>query len=329
MSVILKVQQLQFQYTAANSFKGLRDVHFELEKGKVMAIIGESGCGKSTLLRCINGFHDLNLGTIHVNDERILGPAYNLVPGYKQIQYVSQDALLLENHTVEENVSDKLNGYVDAYKTKTTKHLLRMLQLTGLEKQKPKFLSSGQRQRLSIARALAAEPSLYLLDEPFTNLDYPTKRAIWKYLSQKVSKQQIAVLLVTHLPDDVWEMADEVMVMKEGKIVQKGRVEKVYYQPKDIYTTRILGESSYISKKDLPMSFLKQEQKEKVLIRPQHVRFTDKSKSSVSAEIIEVWKTNIGVRKYLLAYKSYELIAYSQQSFNIGEHVDIDFENIS
>jgi iron(III) transport system ATP-binding protein len=322
---LLTIRQLQFNFKSTSTFKGLQKISFNVNEGEVKVIIGESGCGKSTLLRCINGFHDLDSGSIQLHDEKILGPAYNLIPGHNAIQYVSQEAMLLENHTVEENILDRLSGYKETYKTKTTKHLLKTLNLIGLEKQKPKFLSSGQRQRISIARALAADPQLYLLDEPFTNLDYPTKRAIWQTLLDKVKTKKTAVLLVTHLPEDVWEIANEVLVMEDGKIIQKGSVEEVYYHAKNEYTANILGEYSLI-----PMSSLEKELKENkifkksYLIRPQQIVISEKA-TKYKVEIVHIFKTSTLLNKYVALFKQeIEIIFFSEKKLKAGISVFID-----
>jgi iron(III) transport system ATP-binding protein len=319
MIPLLKVQSLYFNFHNAAQFKGLNGISLEVEAGKITVIIGESGCGKSTLLRCINGFHDLEKGSIHLEDHKVYGPAYNLVPGHPDIQYVSQDALLLENHTVEENILDKLNGYADVYKIKTIQHLIKILGLQGLEKQKPKFLSSGQKQRLSIARALAGDPKLYLLDEPFTNLDYPTKRAIWQTIFDKVKKKKTAVILVTHLPDDVWEIADEVLAMDEGKIIQQGRVEDVYYQAKNKYVAQILGEYSLVPRTLMSKDYKGHSiSKNHFLIRPQQIVVSE-NKKGLKIIIRNKYKTASQLVKYIgLLEAKVELVFYSEKQLEIG-----------
>ncbi len=320
MSPLLKVQQLQFQFQTPTAFKGLNKISFDLNAGEIAVFIGESGCGKSTLLRCINGFHDLNSGTVHLNNEKVYGPAFNLIPGHPAIQYVSQDALLLENHTVEENILDKLQGYTNAYKLKTSKHLIKILGLQGLEKQKPKFLSSGQKQRISIARALAGDPQLYLLDEPFTNLDYPTKRAIWQTIFKKVKQHNTAVILVTHLPEDVWEIADKVYAMENGKIVQSGRVEAVYYAPKNKYVAQILGDYTLLPKALLPADYEGHRiSKTDFFVRPQQIVVTN-NKQALKANIEAKFKTASQLIKYIgLIEVDIEVVFYSDQVLEAGE----------
>ncbi|MCE3260182.1 MAG: transporter ATP-binding protein, partial [Bacteroidetes bacterium] len=136
-----------------------------------MALLGKSGSGKTTLIKCIYGLEDLAEGEVLINGERVLGPAYTLMPGHKGMSLVSQDFYVLDNHTVEENIWDKLIGITNESKLKRSTQLLKLLDLLNLRNTKARFLSSGQKQRVAIARALAIIPDVLLLDEPFSNLD--------------------------------------------------------------------------------------------------------------------------------------------------------------
>ncbi len=322
---LLDIRNIDFKFANQSPFNGLKQITFQVNSGEIKVIIGESGCGKSTLLRSINGFYDLDNGQITLNGERVLGPAYNLIPGHTDIQYVSQDALLHDYHTVEENILDQLNGYSDLHKVKTVKHLIKILNLAGLEKQKAKFLSSGQKQRLTIARALAANPKLYLLDEPFTNLDYPTKRAIWQSIFSKVKNKGTSVILVTHLPEDVWEIADEVLVMDNGKIIQKGAIEQVYYHPKNKYVAQILGEYSLLPKSLLRSNYVGFSiSKFHFLIRPQQISFNE-NKKGLKVCVKNRFKTVTQLVKYIALYDNkIELIFYSEKQFEIGEVIFVE-----
>jgi len=123
-SPILRVNKISFNYSSANAFKGISSVSLSISPGKILAIIGKSGSGKTTLLKCIYGLEDLQDGNITINNELVLGPSFNLIPGHKDMRLVSQDFYVLDNHTVEENIKDKLIGYKDEYKQKRVNQLL-------------------------------------------------------------------------------------------------------------------------------------------------------------------------------------------------------------
>ena len=105
---LLSVQKISFNYSRATQFKGINAVSLDVHQGKILAIIGKSGSGKTTLLKCIYGLEDLHQGTVEIEKQKVLGPAYNLIPGHESMRLVSQDFYVLDNHTVEENIKDKL-----------------------------------------------------------------------------------------------------------------------------------------------------------------------------------------------------------------------------
>ncbi|MFN5460617.1 MAG: ABC transporter ATP-binding protein [Bacteroidota bacterium] len=242
-SNFLSLNNLAFNYPNQNSFDGLKHINFEVAKGEFVAILGKSGSGKSTLLKCIYGIEDLNGGEIFFCEEKVFGPSRNLIPGTEGMSLVSQEFYVLENHTVTENILDKLAGYSNDFKLKRLKEILSVLQLKPFESKKAKELSSGQRQRLSIARALADFPKLLLLDEPFSNLDAGLKDDLLNYIRRKAKSSQTAVIMVTHQAEDALRFSDKIIVLKEGKCIQQGTPEDVYYRPKSMEVARLFGKA--------------------------------------------------------------------------------------
>ncbi len=214
---------------------------FSLQPGRILAVVGRSGSGKTTLLKCIYGLEDLREGIITMNGDRVLGPAYHLIPGHEEMRLVSQDFYVLDNHTVEENIKDKLSGYADEYKQKRAGQLLRLLELTPFKDLKAITLSSGQKQRVAIARALAELPKLLLLDEPFSNLDLPLRDKIFTYIRKQVAREKTAVILVTHQPEEALRYADDTAVMDQGRLIQLGDTYSVYYHPAHKHTAALMG----------------------------------------------------------------------------------------
>lgn len=198
-----------------------------------MAIVGKSGSGKTTLLKCIYGLEDLSQGEVHLDSEKILGPAFNLIPGHEEMKLVSQDFYVLENHTVEENIFDKLIGFTDEAKNKRATRLLHLLELNFLRNTRAKYLSSGQKQRVAIARALAIMPKVLLLDEPFSNLDHLLTEKLFSFVLKEVKKGNTSVLLITHWSEEALKYADSVTIIDDGKVLQTGEKWDVYYKPKN------------------------------------------------------------------------------------------------
>jgi multiple sugar transport system ATP-binding protein len=240
---LLRVEAVSFNYAGQNSFRGIQSISFQVQNGQFVSVLGKSGSGKTTLLKCIFGIEDVSEGKISYAGEQVFGPSRQLLPGRPGMSLVSQDFYVLENHTVGENISDKLSGYSDGYKSKRVAELLRVLQLIPFETKKAKELSSGQRQRLSIARALADFPKLLLLDEPFSNLDAGLKDLLLNYIRKEAAKHNSAVLMVTHHAEDTLKFSDEILILKDGKLVQRGNPEQVYFFPKSLDTARLFGKA--------------------------------------------------------------------------------------
>ncbi len=238
--------------------------------------MGKSGSGKTSLLKCLYGLEDLHKGNILLDGEKILGPSHNLVPGHNRIKLVSQDYYVLENHTVEENIKDKLSGYTEAYKEKRCSEMLQALELKKIKARKANVLSAGQKQRVSIARALAEFPRLLLLDEPFTNIDVRLRDKIFTYIRQQLRRHQSSCILVTHQPEEVLRYANRILVMEEGKIVQEGDVESMYHCPENIAAARLFGKCYELKKSDFLNTPSLKFQGGKILIRPEHLSLSKK-----------------------------------------------------
>lgn len=222
-----------------------------MAKGQILGIVGKSGSGKTTLLKCIYGLEDLQGGEVRFEGQRVLGPSYNLIPGYEEMKLVSQDFYVLDNHTVEENIFDKLIGYPNEAKQKRAARILKLLELTAIKNTRAKYLSSGQKQRVAIARALAIIPKVLLLDEPFSNLDKLLTEKLFSFVMEEVRKNETAVILITHLAEEALKYADSLAVMDEGKLVQTGEKWEVYYQPSNRRLAGLLGDFNLLRQEDL------------------------------------------------------------------------------
>jgi ABC-type Fe3+/spermidine/putrescine transport system ATPase subunit len=232
-------------------------------------------------MKCIYGLEDLDAGEVTFGNKKVLGPSYNLIPGYEDMKLVSQDFYVLDNHTVEENIFDKLIGYTNEVKQKRAAKLLKLLDLLALKNSKAKFLSSGQKQRVAIARALAVIPKVLLLDEPFSNLDTILSEKLFAFVTSEVRKNKTSVILITHLADEALKYADTLAVMDNGKIIQSGKKWQIYYQPKNTKLAGLLGPFNIIKAEDFEKN---SKQKTKLFVRPDKLKITT-AKTSFDLEL--------------------------------------------
>lgn len=241
---MLFVQDLTFSYLKDIT---LSNINFSLEKGKSLAIIGESGCGKSTLLKLIYGLYDLNDGQIFWNDIEVLGPKYNLIPGMDFMKYLAQDFDLMPFITVAENVGKYLSNIDSEKKWNRVKELLEIVEMEDFFDIKAKNLSGGQMQRVAIARVLALEPEVLLLDEPFSHIDNFRKNSLRRKLFAYLKEKQITCIVATHDSTDVLSFTDEVLVMKNGEIIESGTPKAIFENPKSKYIASLFGDVNEIN----------------------------------------------------------------------------------
>lgn len=260
-----------------------------------------------------------------MDDEKILGPAFNLIPGHEDIKLVSQDFYVLDNHTVEENIFDKLIGYTNDYKKKRATKLLQLLELTRLKDTRARYLSSGQKQRVAIARSIAVIPKLLLLDEPFSNLDKLLTEKLFDFILKEVKRGQTSVILITHLAEEALKYADRIAIMDNGRIMQQGDKWEIYYKPKNTRLAGLLGDFNVLQKKDFEKTS-KFKTAAKFFLRPDKIKIAGpKSKVDLKLQIENctfngkcfeiLGETSIG--NSLLIYSSKAFPLGSTQSFTV------------
>ncbi|MCA1966183.1 MAG: ABC transporter ATP-binding protein [Flavobacterium sp.] len=240
---MLTVRDISFSY---NDTPNLNSISFSLSKGKNLALIGESGCGKSTLLKLIYGLYDLDEGQIFWNDIEVLGPKYHLIPGMPFMKYLAQDFDLMPFITVAENVGKYLSNFFPEEKKARIVELLEIVEMTEYANVKAKFLSGGQMQRVALARVLALEPEVLLLDEPFSHIDNFRKNSLRRKLFGYLKEKGITCVVATHDSTDVLSFADEVAIIKDGKIIESGIPKFIYDNPRDKYVASLFGDVNEI-----------------------------------------------------------------------------------
>lgn len=228
-------------YSFANSQKVLKGISCAFEAGEITTIVGTTGAGKTTLLKCLGGFYDLSKGKITLDNEPVLGPDFNLIPGHPKIKHVAQDFNLLPNHTVYENVISELHQYYKYEKKEIGNRLLKAFRIWELRNTLPRLLSGGQQQRVALAKTLAEKPHFLLLDEPFNQQDSWNKDEVLSAIKSWAKQEKIGVVLVTHQYEDALYLADQIIVLEKGKIVQTDTPEMLYFHPKNERIAKLFG----------------------------------------------------------------------------------------
>ena len=230
-------------------FSGIKEVSLEIQKGKITAIIGQSGSGKSTLLNLIYGLIAADEGKIYLEGQRVWGPDVKLIPGHEQMKMVTQQSDHLNHYAkVWDNVASLLPNTNLEYKSAKTTEVLQQLRLLDLKNRRVADLSGGERQRVSIARALAASPKVLLLDEPFNQVDASFRDNLQQDIRQIVAQTGLTVIMVSHDPQEVLSLADELVVLKDGEIVETGKPRNIYNNPRSLYSAQLLSNCNILTK---------------------------------------------------------------------------------
>lgn len=266
---MLAVKSISFGYTDKII---LHNINFTVKTGQNIAVIGESGCGKSTLLKVIYGLYDLKEGAITYKGEAVTGPKHNLIPGMPYMKYLAQDFDLMPYVTAAENVGSFLSNFYPEEKQRRIHELLQIVEMDGFADVKAQYLSGGQQQRIALAKVLALEPEVLLLDEPFSHIDNFRKNALRRNLFAYLKQKGITVIVATHDSTDALSFADETIVLKGGQILDKAPSKEVYYHPKDKYTASLFGEVNEIK---LELLTLTQKPDETVLIYPHQLMIAE------------------------------------------------------
>ena len=244
------------------------DLSFSMDKGELLCIIGPSGSGKSTLLSLISGIEDLQDGSILLDGQDITRMSIRK----RHIGMVFQDFSLFPTMNVEQNIQ---YGMAAADKDSRTEELLDMVGLNGYGKRRVHELSGGEAQRIALARAIAAQPRILLLDEPLSALDAPLRKRLRTVIKQIHRKTGTTMLYVTHDREEAFAIADRILVLKGGRIEAIGKPEELYRNPPNLFVASFTGEGSAV-----PMSLFTDDNENKMaFIRPEDIDIVEHAKS--------------------------------------------------
>lgn len=245
-TTIISVKNISKQYST-EQLSGISNVSFDINEGDIVAIIGESGSGKSTLLKSLYGLLTLDQGEVLFNGRRVLGPDEQLIPGHKGMKMVTQDFSLNIYAKVYDNIASMLSNTDVKSKHDKTVEMMKHLHIEHLKDKRITELSGGEQQRVAIAKALVSDTRMLLLDEPFSQVDALLKNQLRADLKRIASETGVTVVLVSHDPADGLFLADKLLLVKEGRLLQQGNPRELYQNPEHIYTAKLLGNANVLS----------------------------------------------------------------------------------
>ncbi len=269
-SVKLRISNMTKRY---HNGDGVSDIDLDVREGEIVTLLGPSGCGKSTILRTIGGFIGVDKGEILIDGK----PVQHLPPEKRPTAMVFQSYNLWPHMTIYDNLAFGLQIKKMPKKEIAARidKMLRLVHMEGHEKKYPTQLSGGQQQRVAIARALLLEPSVLLLDEPFSALDAKIRAQMREELKRIQQELKITVVFVTHDQEEAMALSDRIVVMNKGVIEQVGGPTEIYDCPKTRYVASFIGE----------MNFLPGENGTEIAVRPEDVWLDDAMEPELSAVV--------------------------------------------
>jgi spermidine/putrescine ABC transporter, ATP-binding protein PotA len=316
----------------------LKNINFEIEKGKFYTLLGPSGCGKTTILRIIAGFTDVSNGKVTLNGEDVT----KLPPNKRKVNTVFQDYALFPHMNVFENIAFglRLKKTPENIIKEKVADALKMVQLSGYENREISQMSGGQQQRVAIARALVNEPEVLLLDEPLSALDLKLRTDMQYELRELQQRLGITFIFVTHDQEEALAMSDEIFVMSKGEIVQSGTPVDIYDEPINRFVADFIGESNIVDgvmKEDYLVEFVGKEfecadagmrpnEKVEIVIRPEDLSLTSIEKGKLTVEVdTQLFR---GVHYEIICYdeNGNEWMIHSTRKAEVGSKVGLYFE---
>jgi iron(III) transport system ATP-binding protein len=242
---VLAVRELTKRYPGAKH-DAVHDLSLRVEEGEVLALVGESGSGKTTFLRMISGLETPSAGEIEIGDKIVCGPGIWVPPEHRGVGLVFQDYALFPHLTVARNVAYGLARRPRRERRERAREVLDLVGLEGHGDRFPHELSGGQQQRVALARALAPEPTVVLLDEPFSNLDAALKARLRDEVGELIRRTGTTAVFVLHDSEDALALGDRIAIMRDGTTWQCGTPQLVYACPRDGYVARFFGETNLL-----------------------------------------------------------------------------------
>ncbi len=267
------------------NFKASNNINFTIEQGKLIGLLGPSGSGKTTILRMLAGLEQPDSGDIFINGIRV----NDMPPSKRGIGFVFQNYALFRYMNVFDNIAFGLELQKKNKKEckERVNELLQLIGLEGMGHRYPHQLSGGQKQRVAFARALAPNPQLLLLDEPFAAIDAKVRQELRSWLKDTINKVGITSIFVTHDQDEAIEVADEIIITNHGEIEQIGTPVEIYRNPSTLFVAEFVGQSSLLEGYERLKGFERVENISKAVIRPEFIKITKKEETLLYPKSVE------------------------------------------
>lgn len=310
-------------------YKASDNVNFGIEKGKLIGLLGPSGSGKTTILRMIAGLENPDSGEIVID-----GKVVNDIPASKRgIGFVFQNYALFRYMTVFDNIAFglKIQKKSKEFIKERANELVKLIGLEGLEKRYPSQLSGGQKQRVAFARALAPNPNLLLLDEPFAAIDAKVRQELRSWLKDMIERLGVTSIFVTHDQSEAIEVADEIIITNKGRIEQIGSPIDIYQHPQTAFSASFFGQTTTLDDYTKFKTFDVVDNVDRAVIRPEFVKVTKLSETTAqkaSVSVGEVIKTSFRGDNIEIAVKCdggtvYAYRGLDETPITVGEKVNV------
>ncbi|MEL0628124.1 ABC transporter ATP-binding protein [Psychromonas aquatilis] len=335
----LDIQELSCSYQKTLVLDGL---NLTLNDNEIVCLLGESGCGKTTLLRAVAGLQSELTGKISIRQKVMNDIDINVAPEKRKIGLIFQDYALFPHLNVFDNVAFSLTSKLSQQqKQQRVEEMLALVQLNEMSERYPHQLSGGQQQRIAIARALAYQPELMLLDEPFSNLDQHVRFQLIHEIRLLLKQKKMSALFVTHSKEEGFAFADRIALMQAGKIVQIDDAQTLYRKPNSMYVANFMGQANYIDVTVLDESTYqscfgvltskhqsnhKKGQKQRLLLRPEHIDIKHDQRGDAVVEQVDFQgasqqiKVRFAAQEFVIKYSNH---CYDSVLFKIGDKVTL------
>lgn len=320
---MLNIKNLSYSYHQEQN--AVESISIKLNSDEVLCLLGESGSGKSTLLKLIYGNLQPDEGIILFNDEKLKGPAFQLIAGHPDVKFVQQDFNLSPFISIEENIGEHLSNLDLDYKKKRIKEVAEILEIQDLLQKQSHELSGGQQQRVAIAKAIAKFPKLLLLDEPFSQLDANLHLKIRHQLMEYLKEHRVACIFTSHRAEDALGFSDQILILRKGKAIQNSTPQKIFASPANAYVASLFGNYNILTAEDaskfgIPRNFLNKY----VISYPHEIKVYREGK--FQGEVIH---SRFFGKEYQIEFiaKNHFFYALHPDYFKKGEKINFDIKN--